>query len=82
MNELTIVRLAKRSGVNLETIRYYERRKIEIFSAGFPECEKAIKMVRSIACPSCKIEVLDMHNSDVAAKSRKVRRTQAASNRS
>lgn len=44
------------------------KRKIEIFSAGCPECEKAIRLVRSIACPSCEIEVLDMHDSDVARK--------------
>ncbi len=44
------------------------KRKIEIFSAGCPECEKAIKLVRSIACPLCEIEVLDMHESQVAAK--------------
>ncbi|MCA1602010.1 MAG: thioredoxin family protein [Acidobacteria bacterium] len=48
-----------------------DKRKVEIFSAGCPECEEAIKMVRSIACHSCEIEVLDMHNSDVAAKAAK-----------
>lgn len=44
------------------------KRKIEIFSAGCPECEKAIRLVRGIACPSCEIEVLDMHESDVVMK--------------
>lgn len=44
------------------------KRKIEIFSASCPVCEKAINLVRSIACPSCEIEVLDMHDSDVAKK--------------
>ncbi len=44
------------------------KRKIEIFSAGCPECEKAIRLVRGIACQSCEIEVLDMHQSEVAAK--------------
>ena len=36
------------------------KRKIEIFSAGCPACEEA--------CPSCEMEVLDMHHSDVAAR--------------
>jgi hypothetical protein len=47
------------------------KRKIEIFSAGCPECEKAIQLVRGIACSSCEIEVLDMHNPDVATKAAK-----------
>jgi glutaredoxin 3 len=47
------------------------KRKIEIFSAGCPECEKAIRLVRGIACSSCAIEVLDMHKPEVAAKAAK-----------
>ncbi len=44
------------------------KRKIEIFSAGCPTCEEAIKLVNSIACPSCEIEVLDMGEDEVAEK--------------
>ncbi len=46
------------------------KRKIEIFSAGCPACEEAIKLVNSIACTSCEIEVLGMHKEDVAAKAK------------
>jgi glutaredoxin 3 len=46
------------------------RRKIEIFSAGCPVCAEAIELVRSIADPSCEIEVLDMHQDEVASKAK------------
>ena len=44
------------------------RRKIEIFSAGCPACEKVVQVVNSLACPSCEVEVLDMHLKEVAAR--------------
>lgn len=44
------------------------KRKIEVFSAGCPACEETIRMVNQIACPSCEIEVLDMHQSEAAAR--------------
>ena len=46
------------------------KRKIEVFSAGCPACTDAIKLVRLVACPSCEVEVLDMHRSEVAAKAK------------
>lgn len=46
------------------------KRKIEIFSAGCPACEAAVSRIHGIAGPSCEIEVLDMHRSDVAARAR------------
>ena len=46
------------------------RRKIEIFSAGCPACEEAIRVVNSIACPSCEVEVLDIRQNDVATRAR------------
>ena len=39
-------------------------RKIEIFSAGCPVCEDAIRAVKAAACPSCDIRVLDMKSAD------------------
>ena len=36
------------------------KRKIEVFSAGCPCCDEAVKLVQSIACPSCEVTVLDM----------------------
>jgi len=44
--------------------------KIEIFSAGCPCCEDAIQTIKSIANPSDNIEVLDMHNWDIATRAR------------
>jgi glutaredoxin 3 len=46
------------------------KRKIEIFSAGCAMCEEAAAMVKRIACPSCDVEVLDMHGPAVAAKAK------------
>lgn len=44
--------------------------KIEVFTAGCPACEETIALVNRIACPSCEVEVLDMHNADVAQKAK------------
>ncbi|MBA4149045.1 MAG: thioredoxin family protein [Verrucomicrobia bacterium] len=46
------------------------KRKIEVFTAGCPACEETIALVNRIACPSCEVEVLDMHNPDVAQKAK------------
>ena len=44
------------------------KRKVEIFSAGCPACDEAIEAVKRIPCPSCEMEVLDMHQREVAAR--------------
>ncbi len=46
------------------------KRRIEVFSAGCPACEETIALVNRIACPSCEVEVLDMHQPAVAAKAK------------
>jgi glutaredoxin len=46
------------------------KRKIAVFSAGCVICEDAVKLVNSLACPSCEVNVLDMHDPDVAKWSR------------
>ena len=46
------------------------KRKIEIFSAGCAACEEATELIRRIACDSCEIAVLDMHDSAVAERAR------------
>lgn len=43
------------------------KRKVEVFSAGCPACEEAVALVNRIACPSCEVDVLDMHKPDVAS---------------
>jgi len=44
------------------------RRKIEVFIAGCPACDETVKMVNEVACPSCEVVVLDMHDPAVAAR--------------
>ena len=46
------------------------KRKIEIFSAGCPACDDTVAFIRRIACSSCEIEVLDMHDPAVAARAK------------
>lgn len=46
------------------------KRKIEVFTAGCGACEEAIALVNRIACPSCEIEILDMHRQEAAARAR------------
>jgi glutaredoxin 3 len=46
------------------------KRKIEVFTAGCPACEETIELVNRIACSSCEVEVLDMHNPAVAQKAK------------
>ena len=45
-------------------------RKIEVFSAGCAVCEDTITLVNHIACPSCEVKILDMHQPEVAKKAR------------
>lgn len=44
------------------------KRKMETFSAGCPACEEAVEVVKQLACASCEIDVLDMHQTEVATK--------------
>ena len=46
-------------------------RKIEVFSAGCAVCEDTIALLNRIACPSCEVEILDMHQPDVVAKAKR-----------
>ncbi len=43
-------------------------RKFEIFSAGCPVCEDAVRAVTDAACPSCDVQVLDMKSPEVRRK--------------
>lgn len=46
------------------------KRKIEVFSAGCPVCEETVHLVNRLACPSCEINVLDMHDSRIARRAK------------
>ncbi len=44
------------------------KRKIEIFTAGCPVCEKQVKQIKEAACPNCEIEVLNINEDKEALK--------------
>jgi glutaredoxin 3 len=46
------------------------RRKIEVFSAGCSACDDVIDLINQVACPSCEVTVLDMHDPAVAARAK------------
>ena len=48
------------------------KRKVDVFSAGCPACEEVAALVRRLACPSCEVSVLDMHDPAVAGRARAV----------
>lgn len=46
------------------------QRKVEVFSAGCATCEDTIALVKRLACPSCDVAVLDMHDAGVANRAK------------
>lgn len=47
-----------------------DKRQIEIFSAGCPLCQETIDLVNQLACSSCEISVLEMNDSENAARAK------------
>lgn len=47
-------------------------RKIEIFSAGCGVCQETINLVKSLACPSCDVSVLDMKDASTAHRAKQL----------
>ncbi|MBI4189010.1 MAG: thioredoxin family protein [Betaproteobacteria bacterium] len=45
-------------------------RKIEVFSAGCAVCDDTVALINKIACPSCEVEILDMHKPEIAQRAR------------
>ena len=45
-----------------------DTRKVEVFTAGCPVCQKVVELVESFACDSCEVEVLDMRDPTVAQR--------------
>lgn len=43
-------------------------RKVEVFTAGCPLCDEAVKMVKSVACSSCDVRVLDLNTPENAQR--------------
>lgn len=48
-----------------------QRKKIEIFSAGCPACAETVELVERIAGSDHDVEILDMHQADVAARAKR-----------
>lgn len=48
------------------------KRKIEVFSTSCAACEDIIKLVNDLACESCEIIVLDMHDPKIAGRAEKL----------
>ncbi|AOE85934.1 thioredoxin family protein [Pseudomonas sp. TCU-HL1] len=46
------------------------KRKVEVFSAGCPACSDVVALVQGLACPSCEVVVLDMHDIEVAKRAK------------
>ena len=46
------------------------KRKIEIFTAGCSVCNETVALVKAIACSSCDVQVLDMHDERTAEKAK------------
>lgn len=46
-------------------------RKIEVFSAGCAVCEDTIALINRLACPSCEVEILDMHQPEAVKKAQR-----------
>lgn len=46
-------------------------RTVEVFSAGCGVCDDAVRMVRSIVCESCDLQVHDMRTEAGLAKARR-----------
>ncbi len=37
-----------------------EKRRVEVFTAACPLCEDAVRLVTSLACPSCEVQIYDL----------------------
>lgn len=48
------------------------KRKIEIFSAGCPTCQDTVDLVNKIACSSCDVDVLDMNDTVISERAKKL----------
>ncbi len=48
-----------------------KKRKIEVFSAGCGACEETLALIKKIACSSCDVQILDMHDKKIAEKAKR-----------
>jgi predicted DsbA family dithiol-disulfide isomerase len=43
------------------------KRQVEVFTAGCPVCEPAVRLVQEMACPDCEITVHDLRQTEGSA---------------
>lgn len=36
------------------------KRYVEVFTAGCPRCDEIVNLVKSVACPTCEVQVYDL----------------------
>lgn len=48
------------------------KRKIEIFTAGCPLCDAAVRLVNEMACPRCGVSVLDLKEKGTMARAKAI----------
>ena len=41
-------------------VKIMKKRTVEVFTAGCPVCDETVKLVKSLACPSCDVQVLNL----------------------
>ena len=46
------------------------KRKVEVFTAGCVLCADTVKLIESLACPSCEIVVLNLHDAGTAQRAK------------
>jgi glutaredoxin 3 len=51
-------------------VKMATKRKIEIFSAGCPVCQEAVKMVQNLTCSDCEVNILDMNDPAIASRAK------------
>jgi DNA-binding transcriptional MerR regulator len=46
--------------IDEESMMANGKRQVEVFTAGCPLCDEAVKLVQSLACPKCEVTVYDL----------------------
>ena len=45
------------------------KRQVEVFTAGCPVCEPAVRLVREMACPDCNVTVHNLGGAEASSSS-------------
>lgn len=47
------------------------QRKVEVFTAGCPICNDTVRLVKTLVCPSCELQIFDLRNGCTTNECRK-----------